>query len=173
MINRGYIHVYTGNGKGKTTAALGLALRAAGAGKQVLIAQFVKGNPYSEIELIERHLPSINIKQYGLGCFIVNAPTAEDIQAARSGLQQVAELMASGKYNLIILDEATIALYYNLFSMNELIQVIQSRPEETEIVITGRYAPSALIEIADLVTEMNEVKHYYSQGVTAKKGIEY
>ena len=170
---QGYIQVYTGNGKGKTTAAFGLALRAAGAGKKVFIAQFVKGKPYSEIDLIEQNLPSIIIKQYGLGCFIINSPTPDDIHAARTGLQEVGEIILSGKYDVIILDEATIALYYNLFSVNELIHVIQSRPEETEIVITGRYAPAELIEIADLVTEMYEVKHYYTQGVAARKGIEY
>lgn len=169
----GYIHLYTGNGKGKTTAALGLALRAAGAGKKVFIAQFVKGKPYSETGLINQAIPSITIKQYGRGCFIIEKPTQEDIDAARNGLQEVAGIIASGEYDVIMLDEATIALYYDLFTLEELLQVIRSRPEATEIVITGRYAPAELIEIADLVTEMNDVKHYYTRGVEARKGIEY
>ncbi|HNS17829.1 MAG TPA: cob(I)yrinic acid a,c-diamide adenosyltransferase [Bacteroidales bacterium] len=173
MNTRGYIQVYTGNGKGKTTAALGLAIRAAGAGKKVFMAQFVKGRPYSEQELIEQHLPQITIRQYGLGCFIINNPTPDDIRAAREGLTEVEKKIASGDYDLIILDEATIALYYNLFSVNELIRVIQSGSVETEIVLTGRYAPAELIQIADLVTEMKEVKHYFSRGVEARKGIEY
>lgn len=170
---KGYIHVYTGNGKGKTTAALGLALRASGAGKKVFFAQFVKGKPYAEHELIRKCLPGITIRQYGLDCFIVNKPEQKDIDAARAGLQEVAAVIASEAYDLVVLDEATIALYYGLFSLEELMEVLHSRPESLEIVITGRYAPDALIGSADLVTEMKEVKHYYQDGVQARKGIEY
>jgi len=158
---KGYIQVYTGNGKGKTTAALGLALRAAGAGKKVYFAQFVKGKAYSEIKAIRKYLPDITIKQYGRGCFIVKEPTSEDIEAARNGLYTVAEIVESGKYDLVVLDEATIAIYYELFSVSELIGVLLRKPEETEVVVTGRYAPEELIEFADLVTEMKQVKHYY------------
>jgi cob(I)alamin adenosyltransferase len=170
---KGYIQVYTGNGKGKTTAALGLALRAAGAGKKVYFAQFVKGKTYSEIKAILKYLPDITIKQYGRGCFIVKAPTSEDIEAARNGLDTVAEIVESGKYDLVVLDEATIAIYYELFSVSELIGVLLRKPEETEVVVTGRYAPEELIEFADLVTEMKQVKHYYTKGIQARKGIEY
>ncbi len=170
---KGYIHVYTGNGKGKTTAALGLALRAVGAGKKVYFAQFVKGKIYSEIDAINRYIPEITVKQYGRGCFIVNKPTLEDIQAAKEGLQEVGAVIRSGKYDVVVLDEATIALHYKLFSVEELIAVLQEKHEETEIAITGRYAPEELIEIADLVTEMKEIKHYYTKGISARKGIEY
>lgn len=170
---QGYIQVYTGNGKGKTTAALGLALRAAGAGKKVYFAQFVKGKIYSEIDAINRYIPEVTIKQYGRGCFIVNEPTSEDIHAAREGLAEVAVVIQSGKYDLVILDEATIALHYKLFSTEELIAVLRAKSAETEIVVTGRYAPPELIELADLVTEMKEIKHYYRIGVQARKGIEY
>ena len=170
---KGYIHVYTGNGKGKTTAALGLALRAVGAGKKVYFAQFVKGKIYSEIATINRYIPEITVKQYGRGCFIVNEPTSEDIQAAKKGLEEASVVILSGQYDVVILDEATIALHYKLFSVEELIAVLQEKPEETEIVITGRYAPGELIEIADLVTEMKEIKHYYTKGIPARKGIEY
>jgi cob(I)alamin adenosyltransferase len=170
---KGYIHLYTGNGKGKTTAALGLALRAVGAGKRVFIAQFVKGMPYAEIDAISRFLPGITLKQYGLDCFIFNDPTPGDIAAARAGLDEVARVMQSGGYDMIILDEACIAIQYHLFSIEELLRVIQLRDKAAEIIITGRYARPELIELADLVTEMKMVKHYYEQGVDARKGIEY
>jgi len=170
---KGYIHVYTGNGKGKTTAVLGLALRAVGAGKKVYFAQFVKGEIYSEIDAINRYIPEITVKQYGQGCFIVDEPTSEDIQAAKGGLEEVGAVIRSGKYDVVVLDEATIALHYKLFSVEELIAVLQEKREETEIAITGRYAPEELIEIADLVTEMKEIKHYYTKGISARKGIEY
>jgi len=173
MEQKGYIQVYTGNGKGKTTAAFGLALRAVGAGKKVFFAQFVKGQIYSELEAVEKYLPSITIKQYGLDCFIVNSPTEADIKAAKEGLAQVAEIIASGQYDIIVLDEANIAIYYNLFSVQELIDVITKRPKNVEIIVTGRYAPPELLEIAHLVTEMKEIKHYYTQGVEARKGIEF
>lgn len=173
MEQKGYIQVYTGNGKGKTTAAFGLALRAVGAGKKVFFAQFVKGQIYSELEAVEKYLPSITIKQYGLDCFIEKSPTEADIKAAKEGLSQVAEIIASGQYDVIVLDEANIAVYYNLFTAQELISVINKRRKNTEIIITGRYAPPELLEIAHLVTEMKEIKHYYTQGVEARKGIEF
>jgi cob(I)alamin adenosyltransferase len=170
---KGYIQVYTGNGKGKTTAAFGLALRAVGAGKKVYFAQFVKGKIYSEIKAIRKYVPDITIKQFGRGCFIVKEPTSEDIRTARKGLEAVAEIIGSRKYDLIVLDEATIAIYYELFSVDELIGVLLRKPEETEVIITGRYAPGKLVDFADLVTEMKEVKHYYTKGIQARKGIEY
>jgi cob(I)alamin adenosyltransferase len=173
MKSKGYIHVYTGNGKGKTTAALGLALRAVGAGKKVFFAQFVKGKIYSEIEAIRKFVPCIAIKQYGLGCFIIEKPTDADIQAAHKGLEEITQIMASGLYDLIVLDEATIAIFFKLFSVEEFIKALKKRTGKTEIVITGRYAPKKLIELADLVTEMKEVKHYYTKGIEARKGIEY
>ena len=169
---KGYIQVYTGNGKGKTTAAFGLALRAAGAGMKVFIAQFVKGREYSEIFAVRDFLPSVTVKQYGLDCFIVNTPTQADIDIARKGLEEVAAVISSGKYDMVILDEANIAVYYNLFTSAELIEVIKCKPEALEIIITGRYACPEILEAADLVTEMKEVKHYYTQGVQARTGIE-
>ncbi|MGC9355086.1 MAG: cob(I)yrinic acid a,c-diamide adenosyltransferase [Mariniphaga sp.] len=173
MTSKGYIHVYTGNGKGKTTAALGLALRAVGAGKKVFFAQFIKGRTYSEIEAVRKFVPDITIEQYGLGCFIIEKPTEADIQAARKGLSKVADILKSEKYNVVILDEANIALYYQLFSIDEFLDVLKKKNQETEVVVTGRYAPPELIEMADLVTEMEEVKHYYTKGIEARKGIEY
>ncbi|MDY0102400.1 MAG: cob(I)yrinic acid a,c-diamide adenosyltransferase [Lentimicrobium sp.] len=168
----GYIHLYTGNGKGKTTTAFGLALRAAGAGMKIFIAQFVKGMHYAEIDAIQR-FPEIELKQYGLDCFIVNEPTENDIIAARKGLEEVSHIISENKANLLILDEICIALHYHLFEIVEVVELLKNKPTEMEIVMTGRYAPPALYKIADLVTEMNEIKHYYNQGVQARKGIEF
>ena len=169
---KGYIQVYTGNGKGKTTAAFGLALRAAGAGLKVYIAQFVKGMEYSEINSLAKLQEFITVKQYGRKGFIKRDPDEEDIQAAREGLREVREIMCSGEYQVIILDEANIATSYNLFSVGELLDFIEAKPEEVELVITGRTADTLIIEKADLVTEMKEIKHYYQKGVKARKGIE-
>lgn len=171
-MKKGYVQVYTGDGKGKTTAALGLALRAAGAGLRTYIGQFVKGMHYSELESLKRFSDLITIRQYGRDCFIYKDPEEEDIRVAREGLSQAREAINSGNYDLVILDEVTIALYYNLFPVEELLKVIHGRPEGVELVITGRKADPRLIEIADLVTEMKEIKHYYEKGVQARDGIE-
>jgi cob(I)alamin adenosyltransferase len=168
----GYIHLYTGNGKGKTTAALGLALRAAGAGKRIFIAQFVKGMHYAELDALTR-FPEIELKQYGLDCFIVNEPTQKDIDAARKGLAEVTAIITGNKFDIVIIDELCIALHYHLFETEEILSLLNAKPENMEIVMTGRYAPSELYEIADLITEMNEIKHYYNRGIEARKGIEF
>ncbi|MBU3947295.1 MAG: cob(I)yrinic acid a,c-diamide adenosyltransferase [Proteobacteria bacterium] len=169
---KGYIQVYTGDGKGKTTAAIGLALRAAGAGLKVFIAQFVKGMEYSELYSLKTLSDNIVLKQYGRDCFIKKAPEEEDIRLAREGLKEVHDIMISGKYNMIILDEANIATYFKLFSVDDLLEFIDEKPAEVELVITGRRADSRIIDHADLVTEMVEIKHYYQHGVQARKGIE-
>ena len=168
---RGYIHLYTGNGKGKTTAALGLAMRASGAGKSIFIAQFVKGKPYSEHEAI-KHLPEITIMQFGLDCFIINNPTEKDIKAAQTGFNYVKKISEENKHDIIILDEITIALHYKLIDINDVLQFLKNKYSQTEIILTGRFAPDKLIDAADLVTEMKEIKHYYNNGVEARKGIE-
>jgi cob(I)alamin adenosyltransferase len=168
----GYIQLYTGNGKGKTTASLGLALRAAGAGKRIFIGQFIKGMHYWELESLKR-FPEIEMKQYGLDCFIVNQPTQKDIDAARKGLEEVSEMIAQNKYDMVILDEICIALHYHLFEIEEVLALLKAKPAEMEIVMTGRYAPSELFEIADLITEMREIKHYFNKGIEARKGIDF
>jgi cob(I)alamin adenosyltransferase len=170
---KGYVQVYTGNGKGKTTAALGLALRAVGAGLNVYIGQFIKGRSYNEIRAIAAHLKNITIKQYGRKCFIVDRPTAEDIQLAQKGLAEMDRIIQSGAYDLVIMDEANIAVSFNLFSVAELLDVIKRRPEHVEIVVTGRNAHPDLIGAADLVTEMQDLKHYFQKSVAAREGIEY
>ncbi|RLB11835.1 MAG: cob(I)yrinic acid a,c-diamide adenosyltransferase [Deltaproteobacteria bacterium] len=169
---KGYVHVYTGDGKGKTTAAIGLAIRAAGAGRKVFIGQFLKSGEYSEHKALERFSDLIEIKQYGRGCFIYGAPEDEDIKAAREGLNEVRDIINSGEYDLVILDEANIAVYYKFFEVSKLLDIVRSRPEHVEIVITGRMADQSLIDEADLVTEMKEIKHYYKKGVIARPGIE-
>jgi cob(I)alamin adenosyltransferase len=169
---KGYVHVYTGNGKGKTTAAIGLAIRAAGAGLNVLFAQFVKGMKYSEIGALEKFSDRITIRQYGQGCFIIRKAEQSDKDSARQGLGEIRTALSDRAFDIVILDEANIALHYDLFSADELIDAIKNRIPSCEVVVTGRYAPQALIEIADLVTEMKEVKHYYANGVQARLGIE-
>lgn len=169
---KGYIQVYTGDGKGKTTAALGLAMRAYGAGLNVYIAQFVKGMKYSEQETFRVLSEHLAVKQYGRGCFIKGDPTEEDIKAAREGLKEVRKIMLSGKYQILILDEANIATSYNLFSVDDLLDLIKDKPDDMELIITGRGADPRIIEAADLVTEMKEIKHYYQKGVMAREGIE-
>jgi len=169
---QGLVQVYTGNGKGKTTAALGLALRAVGAGLKVFIAQFVKGMEYSELKTIQERFPEITIRQYGRDCFIINQPTEDDVKLAHKGLTEARKIIQSGDYDIVILDEANIAVYYQLFTIDELLKIIRSKPQHVEIIITGRKAHPRLIEVADLVTDMQEVKHYYQAGIKARKGIE-
>jgi len=171
-MKKGYIQVYTGNGKGKTTAALGLSLRAVGAGFNVFIAQFVKGMEYSELNSIKQLSPKITLKQFGRDCFINREPENADIKAARKGFEEIKEIVACGNFELVILDEINIATYYKLISVEEILELLNSKPENVEIVLTGRNVDERIIERADLVTEMKEIKHYYQNGVHARKGIE-
>lgn len=171
MKDKGYIHIYTGNGKGKSTAAFGLALRALCAGKKVYIGQFVKSMKYNETK-VENLFNTVLIEQLGRGCFIQEDPEQIDIDMAKNALKRCTEIMQSGEYNLVILDEVTIAIYYKLFTNQDLIKAIQSRDSSVEVVITGRYASQDLIDLADLVTDMQEVKHYYTQGVLSRDGID-
>jgi cob(I)alamin adenosyltransferase len=171
-LKKGYVHVYTGTGKGKTTAALGLAVRAAGCDMKVFIAQFMKGMEYSEIKCLERLKDNITVKQYGTGCFIRREPTQKDIEAARQGLKESMEIITSGIYDVVILDEITIAEYFGLILVKDIINLIDSKPDHVELILTGRKTNKRIIDRADLVTEMREVKHYYSRGIQARKGIE-
>lgn len=170
-MEKGYVHVYTGDGKGKTTAALGLALRAACAGMKVYFGQFVKGMDYSELKA-EGFVPGLEFHQFGRDCFIHKEPASEDIAAAVSGLAACAEAMSSGKYDIVVLDELNIALYYGLFSASDAVNAVSARSAGTEVIITGRKAPDEILDIADLITEMKEISHYYTKGVQAREGIE-
>ena len=170
--DHGYVQVYTGDGKGKTTAAIGLAIRAAGAGLKVFIAQFIKSGQYGELEALHRFEDQIVCRQYGRGRWIKGEPSAEDVRLAREGFEEVREIIKAGQYQLVILDEATIAAWFKLLKVDDLLELIDIKPDHVELVFTGRRAAAELIERADLVTEMQEVKHYYQQGVPARKGIE-
>ncbi|MGD8304821.1 MAG: cob(I)yrinic acid a,c-diamide adenosyltransferase [Desulfobacterales bacterium] len=169
---RGYIHVYTGNGKGKTTAAMGLAVRAAGAGLKVYIAQFAKYGEYSEVKGLKPLSDRITIEQFGCGRFIEGQPSTEDVKAANRGLEAVKSVLAGGEHAVVILDEANVAVSLGLISETALAEMLASKPEEIEIIITGRGATPKIMELADLVTDMKEIKHYFQNGVQARRGIE-
>jgi len=173
-VKRGYVQVYTGNGKGKTTAALGLALRAAGAGLRVFIIQLMKEYPYSELESLKALADRITIEQSGDDAFVYRneLPSEAHRAKARAALDRAVAVMASGDYDVVVLDEACVAVYFQLITENDLLAVLDARPERVELVLTGRYCPDAVLERADLVSEMREVKHYYERGVKARKGIE-
>jgi cob(I)alamin adenosyltransferase len=165
------IQVYTGGGKGKTTAALGLALRAAGAGLKVYIGQFIKGKDCSEIKAL-KELKNITIELYGRGCFIGRKADIRDIILAKSGLNKAIKVISSGKYDVVILDEINIALHCKLLSLKEVIGLIKLTSKKTELILTGRNAHTQVIKMADLVSEVREIKHYYKKGIKARKGIE-
>jgi cob(I)alamin adenosyltransferase len=170
---QGFVHVYTGEGKGKTTAALGLALRAAGAGRRVFIAQFCKGGQSSEHVSMERLADRITIRGFGSPDFIMSDPSAADITAARDGLAVARDIISGGEHGLVILDEASVAVRLGLFTVDELLSVLDARPPHVELVITGRDADPRLVARADLVTEMRNITHYFDRGVQAREGIEY
>lgn len=170
-MTQGFIHLYTGNGKGKTTAAFGMALRAAMTGRKVFIGQFVKSMKYSETK-IEHLLKNIQIKQFGRGCYIKEKIEPIDIEMTINGLNECDRLMQSGDYDLVILDEILIALYFKFITVAEVLKVLDNKHSDTEVILTGRYAPQELIDRADLVTEMKEIKHYYTQGVLSREGFD-
>lgn len=171
---KGAIQVYTGNGKGKTTAALGLALRAAGYGYRTYMGQFLKGQKYGELASIKKLSPLITLEQFGRKGFlhVTEKPEDEDVRRARRGLQKCLKAMLSGIYRIIILDEINVALYFKLLAEKDVLAFLGQKPDDIEVVLTGRYAPISIIRRADLVTEMREKKHYYSKGVAARPGIE-
>ncbi len=171
-MNTGYVQIYTGNGKGKTTAAIGLAVRAALAGERVFIGQFIKGMSYGELSL-PKYIKNIVIEQFGRECFIIRDPESKDLEIARMGLARSREVLSSREFGIVILDEIFIAHHYRLLSSMDIRRLMLSKPKEVELVLTGRNAPADLIGEADLVTEMREIKHYYSKGVLAREGIEY
>lgn len=178
MENRGYVHLYTGNGKGKTTAAFGLAVRALCAGKNVYVGQFVKSMKYHETRVTtlfdgaKPNFGTICIEQWGRGCYLKRAPEKADIEAAQRGWEHCAALLRGGDYDVVILDELTIALHFGLLPVARVVNDLRDRCPAVEVVITGRYAPVELFDVADLVTEMEEVKHYYTQGVVSRAGID-
>ncbi len=168
----GYFQVYTGEGKGKTTAALGLALRASGRGYPVYIGQFMKGQDYGELHALPL-LKTVTHVQYGDPGWVYKGKITE-VQRAKAleGLKQAEEAMLSGQYRIILLDEMNMAVWFELIPLEVALALIEKKPKDVELIFTGRRADEQIIERADLVTEMREVKHYYSKGVPARKGIE-
>jgi len=172
--SRGLVIVLTGDGKGKTTAALGQALRALGHGLKVLVIQFMKGKKYGEVLAAEKYLPSLTIVRSGLDSFVMkNNPAPVDIELARQGLNLAKKAIASGEYNMVILDEINVALDFKLISLEEVLEMIRNRPSHVDVVLTGRYAPPEIIGIADTVSEVKEIKHHYTQGFKERAGIEF
>jgi cob(I)alamin adenosyltransferase len=173
-MERGLIQVYTGNGKGKTTAALGLALRAVGHGFKVFVIQFMKGNlVYGELESAKKLSPYLTIKQMGRETFVSKTnPHPIDIKMAQEGFALAKKAIKSGEYDIVILDEINVAIDYGLIPLSDLLQLINSKPASVELILTGRNAKPEIMEKADLVTEMVERKHYYDKGIKARKGIE-
>jgi len=169
---KGYIQVYTGNGKGKTTAAMGLAIRTVGAGGNVFIGQFLKSGDYSEMTALKKIASQVTVEHYGLGRFVKGHPTSDDIEAGMKGYKRVSQVIEKGDYDLVILDEGNIAVKYNIFSENDLLDLFEKKPDHVELVVTGRGASPVVMEKADLVIEMKAVKHYFQKGVKARIGIE-
>lgn len=168
----GCVHVYTGNGKGKTTAALGLCLRAVGAGYHVYIGQFMKAGDYSELKALSRLGGQVKVAQFGSGRFVRGTPSAEDHRKAREGFQAALAALSGGGYQMVILDECLVALHQGLLSLSQIKAILDQRPETVELILTGRHAPPEIIAQADLVTDMQEVKHYFHKGIPARDGIE-
>lgn len=171
---RGIVYVITGDGKGKTTAALGLSLRVIGHGGRVFFAQFMKGRAYGEVKAARDCLPTLEIAQYGRDEFVRKGnPDPEDVKLAQKGLEAVRMAMDSLKYDLVVLDEINVAIDFGLVSLSAVLELVRSRPAGLDLVLTGRNAPPELIEAADTVSEVKEIKHHFRQGLKGRAGMEY
>lgn len=177
MLEHGYIQIYTGDGKGKTTASLGLALRALGHGWNVLVIQFTKGDSatcYGEIVSASKFLPNLDVKQFGMDRVVYSHNISmDDYKEAKRGWEFAKESIQSGKYQLVILDEINICTSMNMIKVSEVKDVLLNKPESLEVVLTGRDAHPELKALAHLVTEMKPIKHYFDAGIMARQGIEY
>lgn len=173
-LKKGLVQVYTGNGKGKTTAAFGLALRAIGRGLKVFVVQFIKGGfDYGELYVVGK-LPNLELKAFGRGKFVMQKPASEeDVRLAGKAFDLAKKVVNSGEYDVVVLDEINVAVHLGLIDVKEVVELVKRKPEHVELVLTGRYAPSKIIDLADLVTEMREVKHPYQKSIAARKGIEF
>lgn len=171
---KGMVQVFTGNGKGKTSAALGMVLRAVGHDLKVFVVFFMKGKyPYGEFSTLAK-LPNVDVASFGFKCLTDRSNIkSEEVEQAKMALSAAREAMLSGNYDLVVLDEVNVAVDYKLLELDEVVRLIQEKPENVELVLTGRYAHPKLIELADLATEMVKLKHPYDKGITARKGIEY
>ena len=171
---KGYVQVYTGNGKGKTTAALGLAFRAMGRGMRSYIAQFMKGTLYGELKAAEQMIPWITIEQFGRDMRDCMSPQYDDTDRslARKGLIKAEKEINSGVYQIVILDEINVACYYNLITVTDILSIIQNKPHSVELILTGIYASDDVIKAAYLVSEIIDIKHYFQKDIIARDGIE-
>lgn len=172
--NRGLVIVITGDGKGKTTSAFGQALRATGQGYKVCIIQFMKGRAYGEVLAVRKYLPTITLYQFGLDSFVMrDDPASVDMELAQQGFDKAKEIIASGEYDMVILDEINVVMDFGLVPDYEILEMVKNKPPELDLVMTGRYAPESLKALADTVSEVKEVKHHYAAGVKNRAGIEY
>jgi cob(I)alamin adenosyltransferase len=171
---KGLVIVITGNGKGKTTSAFGQALRAIGQGYKVLIVQFMKGRKYGEFIAAEKYLPHLTIRMSGLDSFVMrDNPAAVDIELAVQGFEFAKKAIASGKYNMVILDEINVAVDFKLIGLKQVVEMIKNKPPALDLILTGRYAAKEIIRLADTVSEVKEIKHHYATGIKDRAGIEY
>jgi cob(I)alamin adenosyltransferase len=172
--SKGLVFVFTGNGKGKTTAAMGQVLRAVGHGLKVLVIQFMKGKKYGEVLAAEKYLPEVTIYQCGLDSFVMRGnPAPVDVELAVQGLNIAKKALSSGEYNMVILDEINVALDFKLLSIDDVVEMIKNKAPSVDLILTGRYAPPEIIAVADTVSEVQEIKHHYSAGVKERAGIEF
>jgi cob(I)alamin adenosyltransferase len=173
-LKNGFVQIYTGNGKGKTTAALGQALRAAGSGLRSLIIHFMKDYPYGEIEALKHLSDLITLEQYGNDDFVIkkHLPDEQDKNFALMALERAKKAMLNNEFDIIVLDEICVTFYFQLLKVEDVLPLLEMKPDGVELILTGRYCPEQLLERADLITEMKEVKHYYQKGITSRKGIE-
>lgn len=175
--DRGLVIVYTGNGKGKTTAALGLCLRGAGHGNKISLIQFIKGEwEYGELKGLARLAPEVTVKTMGVGCVGIlgdNKPIEEHRQAAAKALDVAREAIFGGRYDTVILDEINVAVHLGLVAADDVFDMVIRKPATLNLVLTGRYADERFITLADMVTEMKDIKHPFQKGVSAKKGIDF
>ncbi|MGF7185619.1 cob(I)alamin adenosyltransferase [Desulfitispora alkaliphila] len=174
MNKKGIVQVYTGDGKGKTTSSLGQTMRVLGHGWKVVMIQFMKGSPkYGEVKFAEK-TPNFTLIQSGLETFVSKEnPSKEDLRLAKEGWNKAKEILKNGSCDLLVLDEINIALDYNLVPLNEVVHFIKNKPTHLDLIMTGRYVPKEIVELADLVSEVREVKHHYSSGVEAREGVEF
>lgn len=173
-LKKGYTQFYTGNGKGKTTAAIGLAVRAAGSGLNTYFACFMKQFPYSEFKSLKKLEPNIIVEAFGKDDFVYRKqyPIGKELNQIKKGLIISKDKMLSNNFDIIVLDEIFICIYFKIFQIEEIVEFIKLKPNNVELILTGRYCPEEIYSYADLITEMKEIKHYYSSGVPARKGIE-
>jgi cob(I)alamin adenosyltransferase len=172
-LEKGFVHIYTGNGKGKTTTAIGLGIRATGAGLKVYMIQFMKGRRYSEINALES-IKDFTVVQFGRDEFVSKEnPEQIDIDLARKGFEHAKEIIKNGEHDLIILDEINVAVDFKLIPLKDVLKLMDEKPEKVELVLTGRYSHPDMVKQADIVSEILEIKHPYQNGIQSRKGIDW